>query len=313
MSRFRRTLALTHAAGFAGVLIYTGNEVPIEPWLAAAEMARSHPDLSPFVALNPIYMHPFTAARCVASLANAYGVRCDLNLVAGTSLSDLAALDEVDTHDERYARLREFAIIMRDLCAGQGPVSFDGRYFGARGLLLPSRIADALQPGFVVAGQSAAASDTARTLGAESLGGLQANFRPEPACARGVYMGIICRATEAQAQAALCTQYPEGQARPSSLRLSRNTDASWKSSFVGADSGNGEEDGPYRLGPFRRGQLDCPVLVGSTATVGAVLLRLAAGGIDRFVLDLPDTEADYAAVIDAFANASTVAAGQVSE
>jgi alkanesulfonate monooxygenase len=311
--RFRRTLALTRAAGFAGTLIYTGNEVPMEPWIAAAEMARDYPGLSPFVAVNPVYMHPFTVARCIASLANGYGVRCDLNLVAGTSLSDLAALDEFDAHDDRYARLREFALVVRDLCGGRGPVSFDGRYFGARGLVLPSRIPDALQPGLVVAGQSAAADETARALGAESLGGLQPDLRPHAPRTRGVYMSVLCRATEGQAQAALAARYPDDQGRASPSRHGRNTDAVWKSAFAGMDNPAAQEVGPYRLGPFRRGQLDCALLVGSTPMVQDAIVRLAESGIERFVLDLPDAEADYAAVADAFAQAARVMAAGGAE
>lgn len=311
--RFRRTLALTHAAGFSGTLIYTGNEVPMEPWLAAAEMARDHPSLSPFVAVNPIYMHPFTVARCISSLASAYGVRCDLNLIAGTSLSDLAALDEFDAHDDRYMRLREFAVIVRDLCAGRGSVSFDGRYFGVRGLVLPSRIPDALQPGFVVAGQSAAADETAKAVGAESLGGLQPDFRPHTPRARGVYMSVLCRATEDQAQAALAARYPDDLVLPSPARHGRNTDAVWKSAFAGMGNAAAQEVGPYRLGPFRRGQLDCPLLVGSTLMVRDAIVWLAEGGIERFVLDLPDAEVDYMAVADAFAQAAQVMATRGAE
>ena len=43
--------------------------------------------LSPLIAVNPISMHPFTAAKCISSLANLYSRKVFLNMVAGTALS----------------------------------------------------------------------------------------------------------------------------------------------------------------------------------------------------------------------------------
>src|SRR4051812_39565964 len=91
--RARQTFALTQQAAFTGTLIYTGNDIPIEPWFLAHEMIRDHPRLSPLVAVNPVYMHPFTVARHISAMAWMYARRCHLNLVAGTSLHDLNALD----------------------------------------------------------------------------------------------------------------------------------------------------------------------------------------------------------------------------
>ena len=305
LERMRRTLSLTQSAGFAGMLIYTGNDVAVEPLLVAAEMARDYPGLSPFIAVNPIYMHPFTLARCVATLANVYGARCHLNFVAGTSLTDLAALDEVSGHDDRYARLREFALIVRDLCLGHAAVSLDGQYFGARGLRLPAPIAEALQPVAFVAGQSNAAWTTAQAIGAHSLGMLQPNLEVSPASATSVHMAIVCRETDDKALAVARRLFPALDILTPACDLTRSTDSTWRAVLMSEALEQSEDEGVYWLGPFRRRQLDCPLLVGSIRTISACLTRLAAKGVTHLVLELPDSPQDFEATAEALSVVSS--------
>ena len=47
-------------------------------------------------------MHPYTAAKMVATLAHLYGRRVYLNLIAGGYRNDLKALGDTAEHDDRY-------------------------------------------------------------------------------------------------------------------------------------------------------------------------------------------------------------------
>ena len=50
-------------------------------------------------------------------------------MVAGGFKNDLAALNDLTPHDERYARLVEYTTIIQSLLRTADPVSFEGRYY----------------------------------------------------------------------------------------------------------------------------------------------------------------------------------------
>ena len=92
-------------AGCEGMLIYSDNRL-VDPWLVAQHVVANTERLSPLVAVQPIYMHPYTVAKMVASIAFMYRRRVYLNMVAGGFKNDLIALNDLTPHDERYARGR---------------------------------------------------------------------------------------------------------------------------------------------------------------------------------------------------------------
>ena len=59
-------------AGYRGILVYTDNGI-VDPWLVSQIILQSTERLSPLVAVQPIYMHPYTAAKMVSSLAFLHG------------------------------------------------------------------------------------------------------------------------------------------------------------------------------------------------------------------------------------------------
>ena len=65
-------------------------------------------------------MHPYTAAKMVASLAFLHERRIDLNMVAGGFRNDLRALGDETPHDERYDRMVESREIMTRSARGEG-------------------------------------------------------------------------------------------------------------------------------------------------------------------------------------------------
>ncbi|MGI8548561.1 MAG: LLM class flavin-dependent oxidoreductase, partial [Gemmatimonadaceae bacterium] len=131
--------------GCTGVLLFTGNDTYVEPWLVAQHVCATS-TLSPLVAVNPIYMHPFTTAKMIASLSYLYRRRICLNVVAGTALSHQEALDDRLGHDARYERLSEHVQIVLQLLRGQGLTSFEGTHYRVRGARLPIPLPPALYP-----------------------------------------------------------------------------------------------------------------------------------------------------------------------
>jgi alkanesulfonate monooxygenase len=94
--------AWSDRAGYRGILVYTDNQL-VDPWLVAQVVIESTEQLCPLVAVQPVYMHPYTAANMVSSFAHIYGRRIFLNMVAGGFRKDLLPLGDQTEHAERYA------------------------------------------------------------------------------------------------------------------------------------------------------------------------------------------------------------------
>lgn len=122
--------------GFEGILLFEGNDVFVEPWAMAQHIMAETTRSSPLIAVNPLYMHPFTAAKFVSSFAQLYGRKVYLNMITGTAVSDLEGLGDDQSHADRYVRLGEYATLMRQLLASPRPVNFAGRFYHASNLQL---------------------------------------------------------------------------------------------------------------------------------------------------------------------------------
>src|SRR5882672_8376888 len=66
-----RTARWSEDAGCTGMLIYTDNSL-VDPWLISQIIIENTRSLCPLVAVQPVYMHPFSVAKMVASLAYLY-------------------------------------------------------------------------------------------------------------------------------------------------------------------------------------------------------------------------------------------------
>jgi alkanesulfonate monooxygenase len=250
-------------------------------------------------------MHPFTAARMIASLAYVYGRRVCLNLVTGTALRDLDSLSQLLSHDDRYERLLEYAVLLQRLLAG-GNVTYEGKYYQVRNLQLLPRVPAALLPRFFLAGQSDAARRVARDTGATCLHMLPPTLTASGAAGAGVNLGIITREREQEAWAAARARFPENECGQTILELSmQNTDSEWKRRLsLAAGLSNGAAPG-FWLGPFRNFQADQPFFVGSHSQVAELVISLVRSGVCSFVLDVPPDEIEFENIAIAFAQART--------
>src|SRR2546426_6005970 len=151
----------SEAGGCEGILVYTDNSL-FDPWLVSQVVVEATRTLTPLVAVQPVYMHPYTVAKMMATLSHLYGRRIDLNMVAGGFKNDLLALNDETPHDARYERLVEYTSIILQLLAGGGPPALPGPVHPGTNLTLVPKLDPALSPRGTAAGSSEAGLAAAR-------------------------------------------------------------------------------------------------------------------------------------------------------
>lgn len=289
--------------GCEGILVYTDNG-QLDPWLVSQAIVASTATLSPVVAVQPLYMHPYSVAKLVASVAALHRRRMHLNMVAGGFRNDLLALGDDTAHDCRYERLVEYTSIVRGLLAGDEPVTYSGRYYCVRNLRLEPRLPAGLEPGFLVSGSSASGLAAAGAIGATAV------RYPEPigeeelpiggAVDHGIRVGVIARGTEAAAWSAARARFPEDRRGQIAHQMAMKvTDSSWHR-VLSDRAGREARGSPYWLVPFENYKTFCPYLVGSYETVAAELARFLAGGCSTVILDVPSSGDDLRHTARAF-------------
>ena len=282
---------------------------------------------APLVAVQPVYMHPYTVAKKVASLALLHGRGVCLNMVAGGFKNDLAALNDPTSHDSRYDRLVEYTGIIQRLLEGAGPVSIDGRFYRVSNLALQPRLPAELMPDVLVSGSSAAGLAAARALGAiavqypEPPGTQQPARTVENGQRYGIRIGIVARADGDEAWNAALERFPDDRkGRMTRTLANKVSDSAWHGQLARLSREMEPESGrsTYWLHPFEQYQTNCPYLVGSYHEVAREVTRYIAAGNRTFILDIAATEDEFQHAGEVFrlaaprAEAGTTAAGAPS-
>jgi alkanesulfonate monooxygenase len=276
--------------GCRGSLVYTDNSL-VDAWLVAQTLLENTKSLSPLVAVQPAYMHPYSAAKMVSSLGWLHSRQLCLNFVAGGFRNDLKALNDETPHDDRYLRMVEYATVMRRLLEADGPVSFHGKYYSIKNLRLTPRLSPDLFPGFYCSGSSPAGLEAAEAIGAVAV------KYPKPpdeeaegdtgAAASGIRVGIIARESAEEAWTVAYERFPEDRKGQVLHQLAMKvSDSEWHKQLAqrGAESA---ENSPYWLGPFQNYGTFCPYLVGDFGSVAAILSRYFEQGHRSLILDIP--------------------------
>lgn len=299
------SIRFSDAYDATGILLFEGNDTYVSPWVAAQAAFERSETLEPLVAVNPVYMHPFSVAKLVNSFAQVYGRRTYLNMITGTALSYLAAMNDELAHDQRYERLGEFADLVFAFLTRDDPVTYEGAHYRVNKLKLDPPTPPDLLPAFFFAGASEAATATARRVGGTQMKMLPANLAdgvaPDEA---GVHFGIVTRAASEDAHAAAERLFPEDRRgeRVQELTMS-NTDSVWKARMAQAAKLEQGAQAGYWLRPFRCFQADCPYFVGSHGEVADLIASLVRGGVRHFILDVPCRDEEFAEVHRAFVEA----------
>jgi alkanesulfonate monooxygenase len=283
----------SEAAGCEGILVYTDNAI-VDAWLVSQLIVSATVRICPLVAVQPAYMHPYSAAKMIASFAYLNGRRLYLNIVAGGFRKDLLALGDGTPHDERYDRVVEYGQIVNALSHDKA-VSFGGRYYSVRNLRMTPPVPRELAPRLMVSGSSAAGLEAARALEAIAVKYPQrvdeeAEY-PRPGVESGIRVGIVTREDGEEAWRVALERFPQDRQGQITHRYAMQvSDSEWHRHLSELAELAVTEDNPYWLGPFQNYKTFCPYLVGSHERVAAELARYMRLGFGTFILDVPASE-----------------------
>ena len=277
--------------GCSGILVYTDNGIA-DPWPVAQVIIENTESLSPLVAVQPVYMHPYTLAKKIATLGYLYDRRLWINMVAGGFRNDLLALNDDTPHDDRYLRLTEYTLIIRGLLESESPVTFDGKYYSVKNLKMTPPLNPDLFPGITLSGSSDAGLEAAAT-----IGGIAIRYPEEPDKEQGVpkhakspvgvRVGIIARETADEAWRVALERFPEDRKGQLTHQLAmKSSDSEWHRQLSERSDATASAS-PYWLGPFHNYKTFCPYLVGSYSQVSELIGSYIDFGFDTFILDIP--------------------------
>jgi alkanesulfonate monooxygenase len=284
LTEWERYCQLNDGYGFQGTLFFQNMGNDLDPWVGAQELLHNTNKLSPFVAVNPAYTHPYAIAMKILNLSRLYRRRIYLNFIAGTSISEMESLGVMLDHSRRYDRLVEYIEIIQELLRSSVPLTYNGQSYRVKNLALPYALDKDLFPQIFIAGGSAEAEQARLRTGAGSI----TMARPLRECIKNgsganvIHFGIIAAPTTDEARRMMSVEFCMPDFDGSELlELSMlNTDAAWKQQLKGE-----VEDEIYRLEPFRFFNADCPYLVGSYSEVAAYLQKYISMDVNAFIIE----------------------------
>lgn len=279
--------------GCKGILVYTDNSL-VDPWLTSQVIIENTTHLCPLVAIQPIYMHPYTAAKMAATYGYLYDRQIYLNMLAGGFKNDLLALDDTTPHDRRYDRTVEYTQIIKLLLSNTTGVSFEGEFYKIDKLKMTPSLPPELFPGILISGSSDAGLAAAKAIGATAVKypkppGDYENDPPDENLNSGVRVGIVARDSADEAWRVAHERFPADRKGELAHQLAMKTsDSVWHKQL--SELGETAENNPYWLIPFQHYKTFCPYLVGDYATVAAEVARYIALGFRTFIVDIPPNE-----------------------
>lgn len=296
-------------AGCYGILVYTDNGL-VDPWLVSQIIIQQTTQLRPLVAVQPMYMHPYTVAKMVSTFGHLFGRQLFLNMVAGGFKTDLLALNDTTPHDKRYTRLVEYTEIIKALLRGHAPLTREGEFYKVDKLKLAPPLPERLFPGIFVSGSSEEGLVSARKLEAVAV------KYPQPAKEyetnqvmetglSGIRVGIIARERAREAWDVAYDRFPVDRKGQLTHQLAMKvSDSVWHKQLSTMGETPSDEADPYWLVPFQNYKTFCPYLVGDYGRVGHELARYIDVGYRTFILDIPPNQEELRHIRVTFDEAS---------
>lgn len=293
-----------------GMLIYTDNGL-VDPWLVAQLVVENTEHLMPLVAVQPIYMHPYSVAKMVSSIGYLHNRRIALNMLAGGFKNDLIALGDTTEHDDRYLRTTEYTQIIRQLLQGNGATELKGKYYSVANLKMTPPLPAELFPEILISGSSAAGMAAAKAIGATAIRYPQpAEFEAAERDALatgtkcGMRVGIVAREDDAEAWRTARERFPEDRRGQIAHQVAMKvSDSVWHKQLSALNQRPQSGDSPYWLGPMQNYKTFCPYIVGSHDRVAAELGRYIALGFRTVILDIPPSREELGHVMEVFRRA----------
>jgi alkanesulfonate monooxygenase len=279
-------------AGCEGILVYTDNGL-VDPWLVAQVIVENTERLSPLVAVQPVYLHPYSVAKMIATISYFYRRRLWINFVAGGFKNDLTALGDDTDHDRRYDRIVEYAIIIKRLLEPGTSVSFEGEFYRVRNLKMTPPLEPELAIGVTISGSSDEGLNAARKIGALAVQYPRPvhEYESSPVATDldlAIRIGIIARLDGGEAWHIARERFPEDRTGQLTHQLAmRISDSAWHKQLSDLNVHDAGRDNPYWLLPFENYKTFCPYLVGDYETVAAEVARYMNVGYGSFILDVP--------------------------
>lgn len=317
MDKIKASAIRSERCGFSAMLVYSDHQ-QFDPWLAANYLMSFTKRISPLIAVQPLYTHPFTVAKLMTSLSLIYDRPVHLNFISGGFPHDLEAFCDSIGHDQRYERVGEYGEIVRNLLSTRRPLTYHGAHYQVEGLHLKiaARMKPHCSPIFTVSGSSPAGMAVARRLGARAIEYLRPVHhydgvtRPE-GMQYGTRLGIVSRATTEAAWSIARSRYPDDElGREMREYYVRVSDSVWVKE-LGAEIIT-PEGHPYWLGPYKNGHATCPFLVGAREDVARELAGYFKMGLRTFIVDDPTTDEDALEIQTVFAMAEEAFVGGIS-
>lgn len=282
--------------GFEGTLIYSNNSL-VDGWSVAQIILENTDRLVPLVAVNPIYIRPYSLAKRIASLSFMFDRRIDINWIAGGFQNDLKSLGESTPHDKRYDRLLDYAQLVKKLLTSRKLFTHDGKYYKKYNIKLMPSVPDELVPVELISGTSDAGIATAEILGATKVKYAKSLSEYEGETSSEVYnlgvrFGIIARETSQEAWDVANKRFPDDpKGKMAHALATKTSDSKWHEQLSKLEVKEGQS--VYWLKPFHTYKTFCPYLVGSHQEVAEELTGYVKLGHTSIILDIMPKEEDY--------------------
>lgn len=300
-SRVAATARACEAVGWHGILV-PHNLHDVDPWLVAGFIGSVTDRFVPLIAVQPACISPHTAAAMAACFAGLYGRPVYFNLVAGARDDEMRRIGDDLPHDERYARMSQYAAALSGLLRGDEMTSADP-YYTYKNYRLEPRPEVLADCSIFIAGSSpaslAVAVDRADVIVTHPAPITEWRVEHlEPLSATGyageiaIRIGIVCRADGDEARQLAAARFPETwRGRQETLLKTRSPNL-WSRrlaelAILEEEQGSvpGDPSGTYWLGAFRTGRASAPFLVGSYDDVADALATYLAGGVSHVLLN----------------------------
>ncbi len=276
--------------GVPGMLISTSAGDFYDPWVMAQYFLQSTRNTSPIIAINPVYIHPFAAARMVVTLSELYNRKIYLNFVIGSNLTDLRMLGDALSHDDRYARMDEFITIFDKLLYSRTTFSFEGEYFTVKNVGLMSKLNEELLPEYFVSGHSMASEKLALKYKVLNVQMLTDDHFKEKASDKICALTVVCRNTQQEVESFLVKQFPKD--RFGEIMYQRgllNTDSEWKINVFNEATSSGKTK-LFRPEPILNNYTADPCLAGTIEELKMFFEPLKNAGLKNYILTFYEEE-----------------------
>ncbi len=311
LKELKRISRQTENYGYKGIFVNSDNQL-VDSWMMTGIILSETKHLLPMIALQPIYMHPYIAAKKIASIGLIYNRPVALNLVAGGFVNGLSAIGDHTPHDKCYERLAEYTEIIRLLLTSGKAVTYKGKFYEIMNLKLHPALPDHIQPHYYLSGSSDMARKTAARLDAslieypEPTGDYEKSESTIANGISGIRVGILARHTNDKAWSDARVRFSKMQSgKLSHQATSKTSDPVWHKTLSGKNGDDLSEESVYWLVPPKHDRTHCPYLVGDYEEVARELSRYLQNGCTTCILDIPVSEIDLQSTLQVFDKAFT--------